>query len=100
MQHGLHAYAVVAAPEHPNVSLAAVYVMAQINAHLYLPSTGPQQQQQHVWPSDPGCYSLDVLCGYNLLLGSGGVVDEVEEMIMGLTTGGAAQRRWCAPGAG
>ena len=91
----------------------SVSVCLQINAHLYLhPSSSStpeqtagssaaahrdrqqqQQQQRPVRPTEPGCYSLDVLRGYSLLLGSGGVMSDVELLVMGLTVGGAAQKR-------
>lgn len=63
----------------------------QINAHLYLP---PASSSSPPRPTDPGCYSIDVLRGYSLLLGSGGVVPELEALVLGLTVGGAAQKRW------
>jgi hypothetical protein len=84
-------------------------LLLQINAHLYLPATStstaaaaagtaagtspPQQQLLSVQPTGPGCYSLDVLRGYSLVLGSGSVMSELEEVVMGLTVGAAAQRR-------
>jgi hypothetical protein len=92
-----------------------VSLFLQINAHLYLPpsssSSTPiqpagssaaahrdkqqqqQQQQRPVRPTDPGCYSLDVLRGYSLLMSSGGGMSDVEQLVMGLTVGGAAQKR-------
>ena len=44
-------------------------------------------------PSDPSCYSLATLRCCSLLLGAGCVMSELEELVMGLTVGAAAQRR-------
>lgn len=68
----------------------------KINAHLYLPNSSsptPAGSQLPVRPGDPGCYSLDVLRCYSLLLGSRAVVEEAEALTMGLRVGGAAQKR-------
>lgn len=85
-------------------------VVLQINAHLYLPSqaaaaaTGGGDSATTAAavdiaadPSDPGCYSLGMLRSYSLLLGGSCVRSEVEEVVMGLTVGAAAQRRYDTP---
>jgi hypothetical protein len=77
-------------------------LLLQVDAHLYIPpadaAAGPSQQQfkpgssgSLISPASPSCYSLDVLRGCSFLLGCGAVLPQLEDLIMQLEVGSAAQ---------